>query len=675
MGAPSDARSLRPPLERLRVLRELGSPMGADVAFCAALESLGNKTRLVVVERIVKTASVLPSDLTTWLDHAKQLVPLEHPNVARVRDAIDGPQEAYVVSDFIDGARWADVVAAGSGIPIDVALRVLLDTLGGLGALHNMRDAARQPMGLVHCGVSSETVLVGLDGVSRILGASRLHGLAPGVGVHYLAPEVLLEDDAADARADVYSIGVLLWEALTGRQLFTETGASAIVTAVLSGRIPRAEAPENAPWAAPLVDVAARALSPDPAKRYASAAAVAAELRRIGGAKIVPSLRVAALVRSTFGDRIKARREELERGEVVPRATSGVAAVAARAAAAEEVVPSSTAPTPVPPAPTATTRPPPPMNADAAPRVPPAPAVPSPFELGMPFAVSEPPVSVEPVSAGAFEPVGQPATAAARAPVAAPAFPAPGLAPKGPSFNDAGLASIEADERTVQRAVPFAATAVNAPALSQPPVVPAVAAPLVPRELRGAKSGAAGGGSFTLAPSVIATLAEAITAPKNKRVVLIVSAATAILVFAIGAAVVFGGGKPDEARPGTSSEQTPGEAEGAGGGAQGRPAAAPAASTRNPPAAPKPTAIATGVATAAATAPANATATPAPAATPNEPPKPAAAPTAAAPAAVAPSPDTATQAPVAEEPVRPAAPPPPPPPPRRPVIKYDPQGI
>ncbi|MGH7436926.1 MAG: protein kinase domain-containing protein, partial [Polyangiaceae bacterium] len=312
MGAPSDARSLRPPAERLRVLRELGSPTGADVAFCAALEATGNKTRLVVVERILRSGGVLPSDVTEWLERARQLVPLEHPNVARVRDAIDGTDEAYVVSDFIDGARWTDVVAAASGIPLDLALRALVDALAGLGALHNMRDAARQPMGLVHCGVSSETVLLGLDGVARILGASRMRGVVPGIGAHYLAPEVLLEDDAADARADVYSIGVLLWEALTGRRLFTETGVSAIVTAVLSGRIPRAEAPQSAPWAAPLVDVAARALSPDPAKRYASAAAMAAELRRIGGTKIVPSLRVAALVRSTFGDRIKARREELE---------------------------------------------------------------------------------------------------------------------------------------------------------------------------------------------------------------------------------------------------------------------------------------------------------------------------------------------------------------------------
>src|SRR5258707_13165609 len=325
---PARTNDARASAERIRVLRELGSPMGADVAFCAALDSAGGKTRLVVVERVVRGGSVGSQDLASWLENARRLVPLEHPNVARVRDTLDGPIEAYVVSDFVDGARWGDVVAAGSGIPIDVAVRVLLDALGGLGALHNMRDAARQPLGLVHCGVTSDTVLVGLDGVARILGAARMRGLAPATGAHYCAPEVLLEDDAADARADVYSVGVLLWEALMGRRLFTETGISAIVTAVLSGRIPRAEAPPSAPWAAPLVDVAARALSPDPAKRYASAAAMGAELRRIGAAKIVPSLRVAALVRSSFGERIKARREELERGEAGARATSGTGVIA-----------------------------------------------------------------------------------------------------------------------------------------------------------------------------------------------------------------------------------------------------------------------------------------------------------------------------------------------------------
>jgi hypothetical protein len=131
----------------------------------------------------------------------------------------------------------------------------------------------------------------------------------------YLAPEVLLADDAADGRADVYSVGVMLWEALSGRALFVNTAASAIVTQILSGQVPRATPPPASPWAAPLADIAARALTADASKRFGSTAAFAAEVRRIAGPKLAPTVRVSALVRAMCGDQIRARREALEHGE------------------------------------------------------------------------------------------------------------------------------------------------------------------------------------------------------------------------------------------------------------------------------------------------------------------------------------------------------------------------
>lgn len=513
MGGPSANDAItKAPSDRIRVLRELGSPAGADVACCAALDAGGGRTRLVVVERVMRPGSVGAQDVATWLEHARRLVPLEHPNVARVRDAIDGAGDAYVVSDYIDGARWSDVVAAGSGMALDVAVRVLLDVLAGLGAFHNMRDAARQPLGLVHARLTSESVLLGLDGVSRILGTARLRGTFVGTGAHYLAPEVLLEDDAADARADVYSVGVLLWEAMSGRPLFTETGASAIVTAVLSGRIPRAEAPASAPWAVPLVDVAARALSPDPAKRYASAAAMAAELRRVGGAKIVPSIRVAALVRSSFGDRIKARREELERGEVFARVVSGTAVIASRAAG-DDAGPRSDAPTPVPvaPTPTATTRPPPPLGGEAG--HPPAP-IPPMAVPNVPLTLPDPPTTVDPLAAnGTPTPVATPAAA----PRAKPAFAAP---------------TQDEEEMTLSNAK-WAPSALRLAEVAPPPATPE--------------------GARTLEPSIVASPRLATLDVRRKRVIVLAAAAAALIVLIAGAAVLFGGGTDEARDPGTAA--------------------------------------------------------------------------------------------------------------------------
>jgi hypothetical protein len=304
------------------------------------------------------------ADIATWQHGATRLVALQNRHVARVREALDGPSEGLVVSEFVDGVRWSEAARARSVFTLEAALRVLLDVISGLEALHGLCDEARRPLRLVHCGVTSDNVLPGLDGTARVLGTARLRGLAYGAGAHYLAPEVLLEDDAADSRADVYSVGALLWEALMERALFVETGASAIVTAVLSGRLPRADAPAHAPWAAPLVDVAARALSPDPNKRYVSAASMAIDLRRIAGAHLASSVRIAELVKGSFGERIALRREELERGEAGTRTVSGTASIAVPAMRAPVTEPpGSDSPTPVPPAPTATTRPPPPLAA------------------------------------------------------------------------------------------------------------------------------------------------------------------------------------------------------------------------------------------------------------------------------------------------------------------------
>ncbi len=599
MGGPSatEARTGQPS-DRIRVLRELGPPLspgGTEVASFAALDSAGGKTRLVVVERLLRSSGAGAQDVAAWLALARRLVPLEHPNLARVRDAIEGSAESYVVTDFVDGARWSDVIAGTPGVPLDVTVRVLIDALAGLGALHNMRDAARQPLGLVHCGVSAETLMVGLDGVARVLGSARFRGVVPGVGAHYLAPEVLLEDDAADARADVYSVGALLWEALTGRALFAETEPSAIVTAVLSGRIPRAEAPATTPWAAPLVDVAARALSPDPAKRYASAAAMAAELRRIGGAKIVPSIRVAAMVRSSFGDRIKARREELERGDSVPRVVSGTAAASPRTHTAEEAGRLSDAPTPVPPAPpalTATTRPPPPLDAEtprAAVRIQSAP---------LPVIPSEPPVAVDAadlivsIPAGAL--VSAPPSADARA--TEPASVDERITNPAPVTHKAVAALDDDEERTQAVAFP---------------------APLLPRELRAEDRVAAPApkAAAKVEPSVVAVPLVAPVPPsaseaaaRKKRIVALSAVAISLVAFIAAAAATLTGGRDEKATPTTVAPTT----------------------TSAPVATPSPTAASTATATAAATA----TSTLAPAAasaTPDPGPTPAPAETAAAP--------------------------------------------
>jgi serine/threonine-protein kinase len=308
------------PSERFRWLRELGShalPAWAVLEASSgpsisAVPRAGAGTRLVVVQRAMR-ARFDDAELADWVRAARRVATLQHPNVARIRDAVIRKDDVLVVGDYVDGVRWSELAARGT--PLAVALRVFVDILSGLGAIHALRDAAKQPLKLVHGALSPDAVIVGADGSARIVDCVRPAGALRGrssEGSAYRAPEVLLGDATADQRADVYSAGVMLWEALSGARLFDGAQPSTIVTTLLSGRVPRATTPRDAPWAAALEGTIARALSAEPDKRFPSASEMAAEIRRIVGSRLGAAARVASWIDESFGEAIRRRRRELE---------------------------------------------------------------------------------------------------------------------------------------------------------------------------------------------------------------------------------------------------------------------------------------------------------------------------------------------------------------------------
>ncbi len=300
----------------------------------AALHEQDGGNHLFVIERLARGGRVGDEEAADYIRDARRIAELEHPNIVRVREVGIRPDEVVVASDFIEGETLESMLGfAGLGAvgkaPLDVVLRALVDVLTGLGALHNLRDVKRQPLKLVHGELTPANVVVGVDGTARVVQVCRVQALAtrPGrTGSGYLAPEVLLADGSADPRSDVYSVGVLLWEALSGRRMLSEAAPHAIVAHILSGRVARAVAPADAPWANDLVAVAHRALSADPTARFANSAAMAAELRRVAGAKLATTGRVAAFVKQAYGAKIASRREALVTHEGSVVTTSPVSA-------------------------------------------------------------------------------------------------------------------------------------------------------------------------------------------------------------------------------------------------------------------------------------------------------------------------------------------------------------
>ena len=164
-------------------------------------------------------------------------------------------------------AEIEDSLGGPGRLALRYSLRWLLDVLAGLGTLH-------RSISFVHGEVQPEHLVLGEDGVGRLIPVVRAHWArgeerAPE-RLYYLAPEKLLGDEVSP-RSDVFSVGVMLWEALAGQRLMAATTPDDIITRLMSG-IPRGRAPEGEAWTLPLTDIAERAMLVDPGQRFASAA-------------------------------------------------------------------------------------------------------------------------------------------------------------------------------------------------------------------------------------------------------------------------------------------------------------------------------------------------------------------------------------------------------------------
>jgi hypothetical protein len=183
-----------------------------------------------------------------------------------------------------------------AGYGLSRALRILLDVLNGLIALHDTKTEAGAPF--VHGEVVPALLRVDRQGVGRLVPLASWHRLEAGAPSArerqgHLAPERLL-GDAIDQRADVFSCGVLLWEALAGRRLFETDSVDSIVTRLMGGKLQLPELPPELAWAVPLKAVAMCALAVDPAQRFADCAELSAAIEEVAGAHVATHEDVAA---------------------------------------------------------------------------------------------------------------------------------------------------------------------------------------------------------------------------------------------------------------------------------------------------------------------------------------------------------------------------------------------
>jgi serine/threonine protein kinase len=249
-------------------------------------------SRTVAIKRLHPHLAEDPEFQSTMIDEARMASRIHHPNVVPTLDVVAAEGELLLVMEYVRGeslSRLARLVATRKHrVPLPIASAIVLGALHGLHAAHEAKSDHGAPLGIVHRDVSPQNILVGVDGMARVIdfgvakAAGRLQTTQDGAikgKIAYMAPEQLASGTVTRT-ADVYAMGVVLWEVLAGTRLFSGDNQTAIVTSVLAGvtEPPSRHAPDLPPGLDALV---MRALARDPADRFATALDMAEKLLQL----------------------------------------------------------------------------------------------------------------------------------------------------------------------------------------------------------------------------------------------------------------------------------------------------------------------------------------------------------------------------------------------------------
>ena len=206
-------------------------------------------SRTVALKRLHKQFASDPEFVAMFLDEARLAARIQHPNVVTTLDVVASGGELFLVMEYVPGESVARITRAlrerGETLPLPVLSAIITGVLHGLHAAHEAKDERGQPLGIVHRDISPQNVLVGADGVPRVLdfgvakAAGRLQTTREGEikgKLSYMPPEQL-RGGVVERRSDVYAVGIMLWELVTGQRLFSGVNEGAIVAKVLDALI------------------------------------------------------------------------------------------------------------------------------------------------------------------------------------------------------------------------------------------------------------------------------------------------------------------------------------------------------------------------------------------------------------------------------------------------------
>jgi len=277
--------------QRYRVIERIAAGGMAEV-FSAESAGLEGFKKKVAIKRVLPHLTEKRQFINMFLDEARLSARLGHSNCVQVFDIGKGDAAYFIVMEFVDGADLKAITETlrtkNQAIPVEEACLIAVRICEGLAYAHELKDEAGKPLHIVHRDMSPPNILITNYGEIKIAdfglakANSQLEQSQPGVikgKFGYLSPEGA-QGQEVDYRTDIFAVGIMLWEMLTGKRLFQ--GATDLETVRM---VQRAEVPDIRTLVPSVPEsvarVLSRALAKAPEHRYQAARELGEDLNRV----------------------------------------------------------------------------------------------------------------------------------------------------------------------------------------------------------------------------------------------------------------------------------------------------------------------------------------------------------------------------------------------------------
>ncbi len=299
-------------LGRYQILRELAMGGMAELYVARHVAPTGFE-KVVAIKRVLPNLSRDEDFVRMFLNEARLAASLDHSNIVHVIDFGRDGREHFLAMEYVHGKAVHQLLresSRGAGLPLDCALTIARGVAQALHYTHERAGSDGRPMGLVHRDVSPSNILVSYEGEVKLtdFGIATATALtrATRTGsikgkLSYMAPEQVKGEDV-DRRADVFSLGVVLYELTTGRRCFYAPGEFALINRVVGGKYERPSR-VRADFPAELEEIIVKAIKVDREERWATARdfQLAIEAFATGQGLQLSSVALSTLMHGLFG--------------------------------------------------------------------------------------------------------------------------------------------------------------------------------------------------------------------------------------------------------------------------------------------------------------------------------------------------------------------------------------